>query len=127
MQNNQSEETLYDRIGGHTGLKTLLTHFYADVRQHDVIGPIFKAHIPDWPTHIEKIAGFWSGLTGGPPLYGGGLIAKHMPLDLKPEHFGHWLTLWAFQCDRNLAPQDAEMMKALANQIGDRLKQFAMS
>ncbi|MBT5927562.1 MAG: group III truncated hemoglobin [Verrucomicrobia bacterium] len=126
MDSTKSDETLYERIGGHEGLKRLLTHFYADVRQHAVIGPIFQAQIPDWPLHIEKIAGFWSGLTGGPPLYGGGMIAKHMPLNLKPDHFGHWLTLWAFQCDRNLNPKDAAMMKALANQIGDRLKQFAM-
>ena len=127
MKNTGIEETLYDRIGGQKGLKHLLTHFYADVRQHAVIGPIFEAQIQDWPMHIEKIVGFWSGLTGGPSLYGGGLIAKHMPLHLQTEHFGHWLTLWAFQCDRNLAARDAEMMKALANQIGDRLKQFAMS
>ena len=127
MEDTGIEETLYDRIGGQKGLEHLLTHFYADVRQHAVIGPIFEAQIQDWPMHIEKIAGFWSGLTGGPSLYGGGLIAKHVPLHLKTEHFGHWLTLWAFQCDRNLAARDAEMMKALANQIGNRLKHFAMS
>ena len=127
MKNTEIEETLYDRIGGQKGLEHLLTHFYADVRQHAVIGPIFEAQIQDWPMHIKKIADFWSGLTGGPSLYGGGLIAKHMPLHLQAEHFGHWLTLWAFQYDRTLAARDAEMMKALANQIGDRLKQFAMS
>jgi len=119
----ESKDTLYDRIGGHGGLKTFLTRFYADVRQHAVIGPIFQSRIQDWPAHIEKIAGFWSGLTGGPQAYGGGLMARHMPLGLSAEHFGHWLTLWSFHCDCHLSPKDAEMFKALAQQIGARLRQ----
>ncbi|XOV71252.1 MAG: truncated hemoglobin [Verrucomicrobiota bacterium] len=122
MTQSDYKETLYARIGGYEGLRKLLTHFYADVRQHAVIGPIFQARIQDWPAHIEKIAGFWSGLTGGPALYGGGLMAKHMPLGLAEEHFGHWLTLWAFHCDRQLKSKDADMLKALAHQIGGRLK-----
>jgi len=126
MTAHESTDTLYSRIGGHDGLRTLLTHFYADVRQHAVIGPIFRARIQDWPAHIEKIAGFWSGLTGGPPMYGGGLMAKHMPLGLAEEHFGHWLTLWAFHCDQHLASNDADMLKALAHQIGGRLKQHTV-
>ena len=54
--------SLYERIGGRDGLMLLLRRFYADVRQHHVIGPIFTARIDDWPSHLEKIAGFWSGL-----------------------------------------------------------------
>ena len=68
MKNTEIEETLYDRIGGQKGLEHLLTHFYADVRQHAVIGPIFEAQIQDWPMHIKKIAGFccnsWIAIDG---------------------------------------------------------------
>jgi len=33
---------LHQRIGGHEGISKLLRHFYADVRQDPLIGPIFK-------------------------------------------------------------------------------------
>jgi truncated hemoglobin YjbI len=36
---------LYQRIGGHEGISRLLRHFYADVRQDPMIGPIFNARI----------------------------------------------------------------------------------
>ena len=58
--------TLFARLGGRAPLLQLLKYFYADVRQHAEIGPIFAAHIEDWPAHLEKIADFWSGVTGGP-------------------------------------------------------------
>jgi len=54
----------------------LLRRFYADVRQHDKIGPIFAEHIEDWPAHLKKIAGFWSGLTGGSSRKGSGAPAR---------------------------------------------------
>ena len=33
--------------------------FYAAIRRHEVLGPIFNAHVTDWPEHEEKIARFW--------------------------------------------------------------------
>ena len=42
---------LYQRIGGHEGISKLLRHFYADVRQDPLIGPIFNAQIKDWKHH----------------------------------------------------------------------------
>ena len=59
-------DSLYERLGGHDGLLKLLHYFYADVRQHRVLGPIFNAHIDDWPAHIAKIAEFLSA-RGRPP------------------------------------------------------------
>jgi truncated hemoglobin YjbI len=34
---------LHQRIGGYEGISKLLRHFYADVRQDPLIGPIFNA------------------------------------------------------------------------------------
>jgi len=114
--------TLYERIGGRDGLMLLLRRFYADVRQHDEIGPIFAEHIEDWPAHLEKIAGFWSGLTGGPALYGGGMAARHMPLRLEEKHFQAWLGLWQRHCRAHLPPAEAEEMITIAEMIGQRLR-----
>jgi hypothetical protein len=36
---------LYQRIGGREGILNLLRHFYADVRQDPVIGPVFNARL----------------------------------------------------------------------------------
>ncbi len=112
---------LYHRIGGHDGLLQLLRHFYADVRQHNVIGPIFNARIQDWPAHVAKIAEFWARVTGGPSTYTGQMPARHLGLGLAPEHFAAWLELWDFNCRRRLAAPEADAMSRLAHEIGERL------
>jgi hemoglobin len=117
-------ESLFDRLGGRPGLLKLLRHFYADVRQHQLLGPIFNTQIHDWPAHIEKIGDFWSTVTGGPPAYSGGMPAPHIPLGLREEHFQAWLGLWDVNCRTWLSPECAKEMSTLATQIGKRLRQF---
>jgi hemoglobin len=113
---------LFERIGGRPGLQLLLRRFYADVKQHNEIGPIFAAHIEDWPAHMEKIADFWSGLTGGPALYGGGFAGRHMPLKLEERHFQAWLGLWHRHCQAHLPATEAADMIAIAEALGQRLR-----
>ena len=114
--------SLFERIGGRGTLLKLLRYFYADVQQHEVIGAIFNAHIKNWPSHIEKIANFWSGLTGGPALYGGGMAMKHLSLGLGETHFEAWLSLWKRTCSTHLAETEAEEMIFIANRIGRPLR-----
>src|SRR5436190_11882384 len=73
--------SLYERIGGHDGILKLIRPFYADVRQHAVLGPIFNAHIHDWPAHLEKITEFWARQMGGPSQYPGGFAGAHMRIN----------------------------------------------
>ena len=113
--------SLYERLGGHAGLLKLIHPFYIDVRQHAVLGPIFNAHIQDWPAHLDKIAGFWALQSGGPSTYRGGFGAAHLRLGLKPEHFQHWLGLWEFNNRRHLAEREAAEMTALAHDLARRL------
>ena len=47
---------LYERLGGHDGILKLIKPFYADIRQHELLGPIFNSHIQDWPTHLNNEA-----------------------------------------------------------------------
>ena len=93
---------LYQRIGGHQGISNLLHHFYADVRQDPVIGPIFNAEIKDWKKHLEIIASFWETLIGGPRTYARPMPMKHLPLHLREEHFQRWLFLWQANCRAQL-------------------------
>lgn len=117
-----STGSLFERLGGRPALLHLLRHFYADVRQQGLIGPVFNAHVDDWPAHIEKIADFWSGATGGPPLYRGPMPAAHAALGLEEGHFEAWLGLWHRNCRIHLPPREAEEMIAVAEAIGQRLR-----
>lgn len=117
-----SPSPLFARLGGRTKLLELLRYFYADVRQHRDLGPIFAAHITDWPAHLEKIADFWSGATGGPAAYHGPMPAKHVPLGLNETHFQAWLGLWSRHCHARLAPAEAVELISVAETIGQRLR-----
>lgn len=114
-------KSLYERLGGHEGILKLIKPFYADIRQHAMLGPIFTAHIPDWPTHLDKITDFWALQTGGVSRYRGGFGAAHVSLGIGAEHFQHWLALWKFNNARQLAPPEASEMNALAQQLAGRL------
>lgn len=124
MTDLASSPTLFERLGGRSKLLHLLKYFYADVRQHNEIAPIFAAQITDWPTHLEKIADFWSGVTGGPCLYKGGMPRKHLSLGLKEHHFQAWLDLWARHCRAHLNPAEAGELIAIAETIGRSLRQI---
>lgn len=118
----ESAASLYDRLGGHKGILRLIRPFYADIRQHAVLGPIFNARIHDWPAHLAKITEFWARQTGGPSRYPGGFGPAHLSLEIGPEHFEHWLKLWAFNSQRQLPSAEAEAMIALAHTFADRLR-----
>ena len=116
------QPSLYERMGGRDGLARLLRHFYSDVRQHALIGPIFNQQIKDWPAHLEKIGSFWARLTGGPSDYSGQMPGKHLPLGLEARHFDVWLQLWTFNCLSHLKEAEAGEMICMAQEIGQRLK-----
>jgi hemoglobin len=119
-----AESTLYERVGGHEGILKLIRPFYADVRQHAVLGPIFNAHIQDWPVHLEKITEFWARQMGGPSSYPGGFAGAHLRLGIGPEHFKHWQTLWDFNCKRNLPAAEAAEASELAHRLGEQLERI---
>lgn len=112
---------LYDRIGGQKGLTILLKHFYSDVRQHRVLGPIFNKHIQDWPAHLAHIGEFWARATGGPSHFQGSLPTKHAPLQLEVRHFEAWLGLWEANCKCYLGRMESDEMIRLAQGVARRL------
>lgn len=85
MNDPNPAPSLYEQIGGHEGLLQLLRPFYIDIRQHDILGPIFNSHIEDWESYLQKITKFWALQTGGPSTYRGGFAGAHMRLGLQPE------------------------------------------
>jgi hemoglobin len=120
----QSGPSLFERVGGHDGLMKLLNHFYADVRQHSLLGPIFNGLIEDWPSHLEVIARFWATVTGGPSEYSGKMPARHIPLSLKEEHFLAWLGMWKHNCQIYLPEDCATEMIDVADSVASRFRKF---
>jgi hemoglobin len=113
---------LYQRIGGHEGISKLLRHFYADVRQDPLIGPIFNAQIEDWNHHLKIIASFWETVIGGPSTYARPMPMMHLPLSLRKEDFERWLFLWQANCRAQLPSDVAKEMIDLAGHIAQRLR-----
>ena len=113
---------LYERIGGREGLARLLRHFYADVRQDPLIGPIFNARIENWAEHLAIIASFWETLLGATRTYSGPMPTIHVPLGLGPEHFERWLFLWQANCRAHLPAEAAAEMIDLAGHLGQKLQ-----
>src|ERR1700736_218397 len=113
---------LHQRIGGHEGISKLLRHFYADVRQDPLIGPIFNAKIKDWKHHLEIITSFWETLIGGQSSYPRPMPMKPLPLRLREEDFERWLFLWQANCRAQLPADIAREMIALAHHIGGKLR-----
>jgi hemoglobin len=113
---------LHQRIGGHEGISKLLRHFYADVRQDPLIGPIFNAKIKDWKHHLEIITSFWETLIGGPSSYARPMPIKRLLLRLREEDFERWLFLWQANCRAQLPSDVAKEMIDLASHIAHRLR-----
>lgn len=85
-----SNEDVYD----------LVKTFYAKVRAHEELGPIFNDVVLDWDKHILEISKFWRNTLFGQFEYKGNPMRAHIQVDegaktpIEQRHFGHWLELW---------------------------------
>lgn len=86
-------------------IRTLVAAFYGSIRTDPLLGPIFAAHVTDWPAHLAKMEDFWSSMVLRTGRYSGRPIQAHMKLEgLTTEHFDRWLALWRDTVHR-LVPQ----------------------
>lgn len=113
--------TLYERIGGRKKIGVLVRNFYLSLQVDPLLGPIFAAHVRNWPEHYERLTDFWSVQTGGPPEYQGRLIQAHEPLRLEPAHYQRWLTQWRQSCSLHFREVEALEMSALAERLSRRM------
>lgn len=85
-------------------LKRLVEDFYSRASADPLLGPVFKAAIPDWEGHYRIVQNFWSRTLLGTARYSGMPFAAHVPLNLKPEHFVRWVALFRETAERVLEP-----------------------
>jgi hemoglobin len=118
--------TLSEWLGGPDRLNALFDAFYARVRHHEMLAPVFAGMDPK---HAKHVAAFVGEVFGGPKTYsveGGSharMIARHMGRHLTHEQRRHWMALLVDTADDLGLPDDPEFRAALLGYLewGSRL------
>lgn len=104
-------------------IDAVVARFYARVRAHPVLGPVFAGHVQDWPAHEAKIGRFWKGAILFQPGYEGSPMMAHRRAgDVAPGHFPAWLAAFDATLHEMLPPETAAGWSALAHRIGAGLR-----
>lgn len=97
--------------------------FYERVRAHHLLGPVFGAHVRDWPAHEAKIGRFWKGAILHQAGYDGSpMMAHRLAGNVEGGHFPIWLGLFDDTLRRELEPLAAAGWSALVHRIGQGLR-----
>ena len=101
----------------------VVADFYAAIRVHPGLGPVFAAHVTDWPAHEAKIARFWRNAILMERCYDGNPMQAHREAgNVRPGMFSVWLGLFDSVLGRNLPPDTAAAWSALAHRVGEGLR-----
>ena len=104
-------------------IKKVVTLFYARIRDHVVLAPIFAAHVDSWPDHEEKITNFWCNAILRDQSYNGNPMRTHMNTqEIKPMHFDIWIGLFDTVLEHHLSHEKAQAWSALVHRIGRSLQ-----
>jgi hemoglobin len=104
-------------------IEAVVAEFYAIVRTHPGLGPVFASHVTDWPAHEAKIASFWRNAILFERGYDGNPMAVHKAAgNVRPGMFDAWLGLFDSVLRRELNPDQAQAWSALAHRIGRGLR-----
>ena len=96
----------------------LVHAFYARVRADALLGPVFAAHVDDWPAHLAQLVDFWSAMLRGTRRFRGAPVQRHNALPgLDAAMFARWLTLFR----QTTAGIGNPAMQALADDMAARV------
>lgn len=113
-------------------IKSLVDAFYSSIREDDMLGPIFTdfARV-DWVEHLPKLCEFWETVLFAVHGYKGDPIEAHvdlharlnkeLDLDLKQQHFDHWVELFTSTVDDLFDGPIAEKAKRSATRMAAQL------
>lgn len=104
-------------------IERVVAAFYARVREHPVLGPVFAVHVTDWPAHEARIADFWANTILHERCYDGTPVEAHVKAgNVRPGMFSTWLALFDSVLKEELRPEQAAAWSALAHRIGRSLR-----
>ena len=103
-----SEQTLYDRLGGHDGIRAVVDDFYDRLVEDEALGPFFEG------SDMEKLrrtqTDFLCEAAGGPETYDAEPVREaHLHVPFTPEHIQRAVELLEESLDAFDVPEeDAE-------------------
>lgn len=104
-------------------IRSLVHAFYARVRDDPELGPVFERAVDDWDEHLAKLCDFWSSVTLMTGRFKGSPMAAHARRpDIRSEHFGRWLALFAETARDVCPPHAAALFVAKSEMIGQSLQ-----
>ena len=103
-----SEQTLYERLGGHEGIRAVVDDFYDRLVADEEIGPFFEGS--DMELLRRTQTDFLCEAAGGPETYDAAPIREaHLHVPFTPEHIQRAVELLEESLDAFDAPEeDAE-------------------
>ncbi len=102
--------SLYDRLGGESGLQDFVAAFYAHMHSADEARIVSVLHTRAHDDMAHRLFAFLSGFTGGPPLfhetYGAPMMrARHLPFSIGRAERDAWMAC-AFAAAEQVLPDD---------------------
>jgi hemoglobin len=118
---HNTQQSIYEMIGGAETIRKLVDSFYAKVAQHPKLQPIFP---DDLTETANKQYLFLTQFFGGPTLYSDKyghpmLRARHMPFEITPTRAKAWLGCMKETLD------ELEMESFVRDFLMERFKQTA--
>jgi hemoglobin len=107
----------------------LVRRFYEQVRDNELLGPVFNGVVQDWEVHLVHLSDFWEMilLQTGPGAGKFNPTKVHREVDAKVDysidqvHFGNWLELWFGTIDQYYEGEVAEYAKEHARRMAHML------
>ncbi|WP_293830982.1 globin [uncultured Corynebacterium sp.] len=92
----KQEQTLYDAVGGDAFFHRLVEGFYTQVKEDDLIGPMYPDQ--DWDGAQDRLRWFLVQYWGGPRIFqekrGNPMLRKrHLPFAIGEAEADRWLEL----------------------------------
>lgn len=118
---HNSQQSIYEMIGGAEAIRKLVDSFYSKVAQQPQLKPIFP---DDLTETADKQYLFLTQFFGGPTLYSDKyghpmLRARHMPFEVTPTRAKAWLSCM------HAALHEIEMDSSVRDYVMERLTQTA--
>ncbi len=104
-------------------IERVVAAFYAAIRAHPGLAPVFAVHVTDWPAHEAKVADFWANTILHDRTYQGTPIEAHVKAgNVHPGMFESWLALFDRTLTAELSTDQAAAWSALAHRIGRSMR-----
>jgi hemoglobin len=106
-------------------IDAVIRDFYARAARDPDLGPIFEAHVSDWPAHFARMHDFWSSALRRTGRYAGQPVNAHRGLpNLSPPLFDRWMAIFAQTVRDHCDGSDATAWIDLADRMSDIMQKM---